>query len=152
MINGIRKFFTDSILPNTPTHSGAAPMQKATAALLVEIMVTDGVVDASEELAMIRLLQSHFALSAGECRELIALARAQVAEATSLYQFTELVNEYFSAQDKYELVRQLWVIAYADRELDKYEEATIRKIAELIHVPHSRFIRAKSEAKNAVRN
>ncbi len=151
MITGIRKFFTDSILPNTPTHSGAAPIQKATAALLVEIMVTDGVVDASEELAMIRLLQSHFALSAGECRELIALARAEVAEATSLYQFTELVNEHFSAQDKYELVRQLWVIAYADRELDKYEEATIRKIAELIHVPHSRFIRAKSEVKNSVK-
>lgn len=152
MITGIRKFFTDSILTNTPTKSGAPLIQKASAALLVEIMVTDGTIDSAEEREIIRLLQSHFGLSASECHELIKLARAEVAEATSLYQFTELVNQHFSAQDKYALVCQLWSMAYADRHLDKYEEASIRKIAELIHVPHSRFIRAKNEARDRLKH
>jgi len=41
----------------------------------------------------------------------------------------------------------MWEIAYADNQLDKYEEYVIRKVADLIHVSHSEFIRAKSIVK-----
>ena len=40
-------------------------------------------------------------------------------------------------------------LAYADAVLDKYEEYTIRKIAELIYVSHGDFIQAKMAVKNA---
>jgi uncharacterized tellurite resistance protein B-like protein len=41
----------------------------------------------------------------------------------------------------------MWELAYADAELDKYEEYVIRKVADLIYVSHSEFIRAKTVAK-----
>lgn len=37
----------------------------------------------------------------------------------------------------------LWRIAYANESLHKYEEYLVRKIAELLYVPHSAFIAAK---------
>ena len=37
----------------------------------------------------------------------------------------------------------LWRVAVADGEISKYEDYLIRKIADLIHLPHSEFIRAK---------
>jgi uncharacterized tellurite resistance protein B-like protein len=43
-------------------------------------------------------------------------------------------------------VEQLWLIAYADGVIDKYEEAAIRKASELLYVSHSDFIRAKFAA------
>ena len=37
----------------------------------------------------------------------------------------------------------MWQVAYADNVLDPIEEAIIRKVAELLYVNHSDFIRAK---------
>ena len=37
----------------------------------------------------------------------------------------------------------MWQVAYADDHLDPIEEAVIRKVAELLYVNHSEFIRAK---------
>ncbi len=41
----------------------------------------------------------------------------------------------------------MWQIAYADGQLDKYEEYMIRRVTELTYVSHSDFIRAKQQAK-----
>ena len=41
------------------------------------------------------------------------------------------------------LIELLWQVAAADGEISKYEDHLIRKIAELIYVPHREFIRAK---------
>jgi uncharacterized tellurite resistance protein B-like protein len=42
----------------------------------------------------------------------------------------------------------LWQLAYADQTIDKFEEHLIRKLAELLHVPHKHFIQAKHSAKD----
>ena len=63
---------------------------------------------------------------------------------------TALVNEHFSARDKYDLVYNLWRVAYADGSLDKHEEALIRHIAELIHLPHAGFVQARNQARAAL--
>lgn len=144
MIERIATFFRNNIL--TEENGQTSPTDKiklATAALLTEIMVIDGNLSAQEKLATHHLLRSHFQLSRVQADELMALAKEEVDEATSLYQFTDLVNRYFSHPEKEELMIALWRVAYADGVLDKYEEASIRKIAELIYIPHSGFIRAK---------
>ncbi|MCB1855441.1 MAG: TerB family tellurite resistance protein, partial [Halieaceae bacterium] len=41
----------------------------------------------------------------------------------------------------------MWRVAYADGDLDKYEEYLIRQVAELTYVPHGDYIRAKLEAR-----
>ena len=46
----------------------------------------------------------------------------------------------------------MWQIAYADGELDKYEEYIIRRVSELIYVAHNDFIRAKQWAREQAFN
>lgn len=149
MIDQIKRFFSNNIVTQAPATTSNDKIRRATAALLVEVMVTDEVLDDNELAKINTLLQGKFGLSASECAELFTLARQEVAEATSLYQFTALVNKEFSASDKYELIYNLWEVAYADGVLDKHEEGLIRHIADLIHLPHSRFIQARNRARNA---
>jgi uncharacterized tellurite resistance protein B-like protein len=135
------------------TDSGTADdrLRLATAALMVEVMLTDGVLSPAETARIPQLLARRFALSPRDAAELVALARREVAEATSLYQFTALVNRHFGEDEKYRLVCSLWEVAYADTILDKYEEGLIRQVAELIHLPHSRYIQARNQVRDGRR-
>lgn len=42
-----------------------------------------------------------------------------------------------------QLLELLWEVVYADAVLEKYEEHLVRKLAELLYVPHSQFIATK---------
>jgi uncharacterized tellurite resistance protein B-like protein len=44
-------------------------------------------------------------------------------------------------------VELLWRVAYADTHLSAHEMHVIRKIADLLYVPHSAYIAAKMRAK-----
>lgn len=148
MIERIRAFFRDQVLGAGPAAAPADALRRATAALLVEVMVIDHVVDDAEARRIRELLARRFHLTDAQAAELLELARLEAAEATSLYQFTALVNDHFPPPDKYELVCSLWEVAYADDCLDKHEEALIRHVAELIHLPHGGFVQARNEARD----
>ena len=96
------------------------------------------------------VLQHQFGLSGDETRELTELADQEATEAASLYQFTGLINEHFTPEQKVSVVEMLWQVAYADGSLDPYEEALVRKIADLIYVPHREFIQAKHRIQESV--
>jgi len=145
VIDRIKQFFTTEI--SNPDGDITHQHQLAAASLMVEVMVIDRHLD-SDELSVIKqLLKQQFELVDDEIAQLITLAQKEVDEATSLYQFTRLVNDHFDRSSKNHLMKNLWQVAFADDQLDKHEEAMIRRIAELIHVSHSDFIRSKHEAK-----
>ena len=56
------------------------------------------------------------------------------------------INSGFTREQKLALIEQMWRVAYADGDLDKYEEYTIRKLSDLLYVEHHEFIRAKLRA------
>ena len=120
-----------------------------TAALMIEVMQADFSLDEREQQAFISVLKQSFDLDENEVIELEELAHAKVEEATSLYEFTRQINDSFSAGEKLELIRNMWRVAFADGEIDRYEDGVIRRVAELIYVAHSDFIRMKLEVKNA---
>jgi uncharacterized tellurite resistance protein B-like protein len=60
------------------------------------------------------------------------------------------VNDHYSPGQKGELIAAMWQVAFADAELDKYEEHLIRRVAELIYVPHDEFIRSKVVARDTL--
>ncbi len=148
MISKIKQFFSDNIAgakrDNAALEHSRARL--AAAALLVEVMVIDAQTTLEEENTIKRLLQARFDLSPTETEELFALAREEVGEATSLYQFTGLINKQFSAREKFDLLTQIWQVALADGFLDKYEEGLIRRLADLLHISHGHFIQAKHRA------
>ena len=89
------------------------------------------------------MLQARFSLSAERVDELIELAAQEADQAVDHFQFVRLVNEHYDYADKVALVELMWQLAYADAALDVHEEHRIRKLADLLYVRHSDFIRAK---------
>ena len=123
---------------------------KACIALLLETSMADEVLDESELMALKSTLQKDFQINENEIDELIDLARENVEDSTSLYEFTRDINDNFDATERVKLIESMWKIAYADGNIDKYEEHIIRKVSNLIYVAHSDFIKAKLSAKEQI--
>lgn len=150
MIGKLKTLF-EQIGAKNKDASITSPISKnlITAALMIEVMQADFSLDEREQQAFISVLKLSFDLDENEVIELEELAHAKVEEATSLYEFTRQINVNFSADEKLELIRNMWRVAFADGEIDRYEDGVIRRVAELIYVAHSDFIRMKLEVKNA---
>jgi len=123
---------------------------KACIALLLETSMADEILDESELLALKNTLQKDFQINEDEIDELIDLAKENVEDSTSLYEFTRDINDNFDATERVKLIESMWKIAYADGNIDKYEEHIIRKVSNLIYVAHSDFIKAKLSAKEQI--
>ncbi|RLA49313.1 MAG: TerB family tellurite resistance protein [Gammaproteobacteria bacterium] len=123
-------------------------LQLVAAALLIETARADFIQDAAEQAALEELLSGSLQLDKQEVRELMVLAENRADEATSLYEFTRVINDYYSAAQKLQLISAMWVVAYADGNLDKYEEHLIRQVAELTYVTHQDYIQCKLAAKS----
>lgn len=144
MIDQIKQFFSARI--DEPDGEPIHRQQLAAAALMVEVMVIDRTLDEQEQGVIRQLLETRFSLSHEEIETLVSLAHGEVDDATSLFQFTRLINDHFDMREKRELVENLWRIAFADSHLDKHEEALIRRISDLLYVSHTDFIQAKHRA------
>lgn len=145
MLKSISRFFENrlAVKDSLDSKDAVCRVQLASAALLLELMKTDKKISSAEEAAYQEILSNTFSLDKGALKEISELAEEEIREATSLYEFTSLVNEGYCYADKVTLIENMWRIAFADTVLDKYEEQMIRKTADLIHVSHSDFIRAK---------
>jgi uncharacterized tellurite resistance protein B-like protein len=143
MLRAIQDFFRDRMDPDQSGKHDQHSLQLATAALLFEMLRADFDEHPEEYVALERALQRSFSLTASETRQLAQLADQEAVDAVSLYQFTGLINQHFSAGDKVQVIEMLWQVAYADGRVDRYEEALVRKISDLLHVPHRDFIQAK---------
>lgn len=118
-------------------------LRLATAALLIEVTRADYHVDGAEQEVVASAVRELFGLSVQETDELIALAEEEAKLSVSLFQFTELVDKQFSAEQKIQIIEMMWRVSYADRRKDMHEEHLIRKVADLLHVSHSAFVRAR---------
>ena len=145
MIDAIKKFFDDKIKSSAVMQADESErnLRVATAALLIEMMNADFECTEDERGAIRALLRERFDLAPEEVDEIFSLARQQVENAVSHYQFTSLIKDAFSYEQRVQLIELLWQVAYADATLQKYEEALVRKIADLIYVRHADFIAAK---------
>ena len=142
----LRKFFQDMTrqleTPEQPEDAETA-LRLATAALLVEMARADFAPD-SDELSLVRqLLVRRFKLADAEVAALLEQADQRVEDAVSLHEFTQWLNRQFSAADKLQMIEMLWRVAFADNRLHANEEYLVRKIADLLHVPHPDFIQAR---------
>mgnify|MGYP000252002776 FL=1 len=142
MINKLLAFFQQQE-EKTEAHKP----ELAAAALLVEIMNADNDLSAEESDSIKGVLFDTLFITNEVAEELLASAKQEVHQATDLFQFTEVINVSYSYEEKVSLVESLWKVAYSDKQLDKYEEHMVRRIADLLHVSHSDFIQTKNRIK-----
>jgi uncharacterized tellurite resistance protein B-like protein len=121
-------------------------LELACAALMFEVARADFTVETTEQDAVTSLLTAQFNLSADEVSTITEAAVEQADAATCLFEFTRTLNELASAEQKRDLLAMMWRVAMADNEISRYEEHVIRKVADLLYVPHGDFIAAKQSA------
>lgn len=151
MINSIKTFFSDKIFQDPKHGPTDKEIHLATAALLLEVSHADFEISDDELAVTAKALQRQFNFSEIETQELLQLAIEEHKAHHSLHPFLQLVNENFSIQQKRQIIVDLWEVAYADRNLDKYEEHRIRKIADLLYVSHKDFITAKLKVQDGMK-
>ncbi len=150
MLQSIRRFFEERVVveaaqpaPEVREHG----LRLAAAALLFEIVRADAEIKEEERTVVRAAIQGTFGLGREESEELMRLAEEESKGATSLYEFTQLIDQAFSPEQKKRVVELLWLVAFADAEKHAHEEHLVRRIAGLLHVPHPDFIDAKIRAR-----
>lgn len=149
MINRLKLFFEQHLLVVKHDDEAAIEhrLQLASAVLLLEVAQADRDYSAQEKAKIQQTIASKFSLSDEDIRLLISLAVEESHQATDYYQFTSLLNQEFSSEQKIRLIEMMWQVAYADGELDPYEDHFIRKISELLYLRHTKLLSARERAK-----
>ena len=133
-------FFQESPNENIPHKN---KIELATAVLMIEISLADENTGDEEYKTIKKILLEKFGLDETKIDTLISLAEDEVDHTVSLHEFAETINNELSAIEKTNIIENLWRVAYADAYIHKYEEYYIRKIADLLHVSHSDYIKTK---------
>jgi uncharacterized tellurite resistance protein B-like protein len=144
MLAKIKVYFEQfiSIQTHSPEEESHA-LNLAVAAIMIEMIGIDNQVDQAEIESLNTALKNHLKIEENEVNQLRQLAQQSLSTSTDYHQFTSLINSHFELAKKYQIIEALWQLAYADGRIDSHEEHFLRKIAELLHVPHSQFIKAK---------
>ena len=129
--------------------SAASTTELSIAALLISVVRAD-FETTPDEMLMVRRALEYLTDRDGEAiDELLRAAEEEARDSVSLYDFTAVVHRDLEPTEKQEVMRQLWQVAFADGHVDAHEEHLLRKVANLLHLPHREFIAAKQLARDA---
>ena len=118
----------------------------ATAVLMADVARADDIFDETEFDRVLRLMEAHFHLAPEDAAELVNRATEEAEGLVSLHSFTDVLHQNLSEDEKARIVELLWNVAYADGNLDKYEDSLVLKISDLLHVSRGRVMRLKHDA------
>ena len=109
-------------------------MKLAASALLVEVAMVDRDFNPAERDRIIQFVKTKFSLEETIASQLILRAEAEVEGSVQLYGITSAIRHGLSYEDRVELIECLWKVAYADGQVDPFEDQLMRRIGELIYV------------------
>lgn len=150
----IKRLFTQVVATISATDTVSAEdreaaLRLATAVLMIDVARADYVFDESEFDQVLKLVEAHFGLTAEQAAELVVEASGKAEELVDIHEFTRLLHDYLTEDEKARIVSLLWQIAYADGRLDKYEDSLVLKISDLLYVSRGRVMRLKHDAEQA---
>jgi len=128
---------------NAPVKGSNKKIEIAACALFIEIAKADGDFTDDERTIIISEMKSTFNLDDDYANDLLMLAEQRVKESVSLYEFTGVINNTFSHEEKIELIESLWKLIYKDEKLNQYEDHLIKRVAATINIEHKQIINAK---------
>jgi len=120
----------------------------ATCALLLEVANSDDEFSEVERDSIIGTLKRDFHLSDEYADELLESSDKKRRESIDLWQFTHLINEHYSPEEKIKIIEMVWKVIYADGKLDKHEDHLAHKLSRLLQLDHKQLIDAKLKVRD----
>ena len=141
MLKKLTEFFRRD--PDSAKNGTSIDAPLAAAALMLEVTWADHETDSTEIERSTALLKQLFDLDAAVAGQLVDDARDRLQHNVGVQTYTRHLNEALSEADKFDVITALWRVAQASNGVDRFEEHTIRRIADLLYLSHERFIQAK---------
>lgn len=123
----------------------------ACAVLLVDAARADHEEGDEEMRTVERLLKTRFELTQEETDALVRHANDELDHTVALQGFTRQLVDTLSEDERGAVVGMLWDVVYADGVVHHWEEHLVRRIADLLYVPHLEFMRLKHAAQAKAR-
>ena len=116
--------------------------------LAYEVARSDGAVSEDELRSLIEEIDNISINFKKNSNEIFELIETHSNDSVSFYEFVKDINNNFSKDEKLNLIKYLWDIAYADNILDVNEERLIRRISDLIQIKDIEVLKLKNKASN----
>ena len=130
------------------TNSISFDIELTAAILAYEIARIDGEIDENE----LKILMDELLLIANKTSkdesEILEIIENYSKNSVSFHDFIEDINRDYSKEQKIDLLRFMWDVAYADSKLDIEEERLIRRVADLIKIKDIELLKLKDDAKH----
>ncbi|MDR5865917.1 tellurite resistance TerB family protein [Halomonas koreensis] len=145
MIQSLQRIFQDMMAPDRAPEKAEPSLALAVAVLLCEVIRADYRLEEAELARLGEILAARFSLPEAEASALVRQACRETEAAVDHHRFLRRVRDACAYPARVELVRAMWSLALVDGHKDPLEEHRIRRLAELLHVRHGDFVRARIE-------
>ncbi len=115
----------------------------AVVVLLLEVAYADEKLSSEDRSGIQGFIESRARLSEAATDELLQLADQVRKQSIELWQFTHLIAENFSLEQKLDLIEMMWRIIYDDGKLNMEEDNLVHKLSTLVGLRHSELIESK---------
>jgi len=129
--------------PDEETQGQFNRMQIATCVILLEVAKYDFELSSIEKETTKAILKNEFSIPEEAIEDLMKVAEEQRDESVDLWEFTNVINQHFSREEKLKIMEAAWKIIYSDEKLDKYEDHYVHVLASLLRLRHADLIDAK---------
>jgi len=143
----VKRFFSRV----SPEHAKAScnrnaqDVRVATCALFLEMAHIDDTFIQEEMELILSILKDKYQLSDAHADHLLQEADKELKESIDLWQFSKLINENYTAEEKMTVIRTLWKVVFVDGKMDRYENYLMHKVSTLLRISHDKLIDAKLE-------
>ena len=149
MFSALKNLLSGRPMPNLhkPIESESRQLQVAVAGLLHEMIRADLHERPEESGTAVAALGAMFDLPDRDARALLDDAAAH--RFTSYFAPVSTIKRLLSMESRIALIEHLWRVAFADSNLDTYEDHFVRKIAHLLYVSNTDAMLARQRARSA---
>lgn len=139
----LARMFGEPLARSRADDNHEEKIRLATAAVLLDTAYADESFSLAEEKNVVEYLRRNFNLAEDSALQLVEAAAELRNHTIDHWNLTHLIRKSASLEERIEMVKAMWRIAYADGNLHQYEEYLVRKMADLLGLEHHLMIEAK---------
>ncbi len=131
MFNKLKSIFDKKIEEENEQFN---TVQIAISTLMIQTAIYDGVFDEQEKSEILELIKKYFKFNEDQKLSLFKIAMKVNDDSNDMQQFTKVLNDNLSEEEKLNIIEMLWKIIISDGHIDDYENTLIRKISGLLYI------------------
>lgn len=113
--------------------------------LAYEVANADNEIDTKERDLLLNLIKENTDVSLVSEKEIFQLIQEDSEKSISFYDIIRDINKGLNKEEKVDIIKMLWEVAYADNVLDVDEERIIRRSAEMLGIKPSIVLQTKDK-------